>query len=59
MKLADIPGKLLESLSYFFLSSHAGEAGHNCPIACTAGILRVFRNSPDFPQKKNYSLIPV
>src|SRR6185437_3091756 len=27
------PKKLLHCLSLFFLSSEAGEAGHNCPIA--------------------------
>src|SRR5437868_4418425 len=34
------PGGLFECLSLLFLSSHAGEAGHNCPIACSAGIIR-------------------
>lgn len=24
----------------FFLSSHTGEAGHNCPVACTAGVVK-------------------
>lgn len=28
-------------MSLFLLSSHAGEAGHNCPIACSAGVIRV------------------
>jgi len=27
-------------LSLFYLSTHAGEAGHNCPLACTAGAIR-------------------
>ncbi|HEX2548326.1 MAG TPA: acyl-CoA dehydrogenase family protein [Gammaproteobacteria bacterium] len=48
------PGHLLHCLSLFFLSSEAGEAGHHCPIACTAGILRVFAKTSDFPQKKYY-----
>lgn len=34
-------GHMLKTLSLFLLSSHAGEAGHNCPIACSAGIIRV------------------
>lgn len=34
-------GQLSKSLALLLLSSHAGEAGHNCPIACTAGIVRV------------------
>jgi len=51
MEKVSQPGMMLESLALFFLSSHAGEAGHNCPLACTAGILRVLRNVPDFPEK--------
>lgn len=48
------PGGLLEALTFMFLSSQAGEAGHNCPIACSAGILRVFQKVQDFPQKNFY-----
>ncbi len=28
------------ALALFYLSSHAGEAGHNCPVACTAGVVK-------------------
>lgn len=45
-------GGLLECLSLLFLSAQTGEAGHNCPIACSAGIMRVLQNIPDFPEKK-------
>lgn len=45
------PGGLLEALCFLFLSSQTGEAGHNCPIACSAGIIRVLQHIPDFPQK--------
>lgn len=48
------PGELAASLSLLFLSSHAGEAGHNCPIACSAGIIRVLQRVPDFKEKKYY-----
>lgn len=48
------PGGLLEALSFMFLSSQAGEAGHNCPIACSAGIIRVLQKVDDFPQKDDY-----
>lgn len=48
------PGDLMHCLSLFFLSSEAGEAGHNCPIACSAGIIRVFAKTPDFPNKNEY-----
>jgi hypothetical protein len=30
-------------LSMFYLSSHAGEAGHNCPVACAAGAIRALQ----------------
>jgi len=48
------PGGLLEALCFMFLSSQAGEAGHNCPIACSAGIIRVLQKVPDFPKKKYF-----
>lgn len=34
------PGGFLRSLAFFHLSSMCGEAGHNCPVACTAGIIK-------------------
>lgn len=48
------PGGLAAGLSLFFLASQAGEAGHNCPIACSAGILRVLEKAADFPNKNHY-----
>jgi acyl-CoA dehydrogenase len=48
------PGGLLEALAFMFLSSQAGEAGHNCPIACSAGIIRILQKMDDFPQKAFY-----
>lgn len=47
-------GGLSECLSFLFLSSQAGEAGHNCPIACSAGIIRVLQLIDDFPEKSAY-----
>lgn len=35
------PGKNLLALSHFYLSSQNGEAGHNCPVACTAGLVKL------------------
>ncbi len=32
------PNLLAQTL--FYISSHAGEAGHNCPVACTAGVVK-------------------
>jgi len=54
MQTAARAGGLLESLALFFLSCHAGEAGHNCPVACTAGILRVLRKFRDLPNREAY-----
>jgi acyl-CoA dehydrogenase len=47
-------GGLVEGLLFFFLSSQAGEAGHNCPIACSYGIIRVLQKIQDFPLKNFY-----
>lgn len=33
----------LESAALFYLLAHAGEAGHACPVACTAGLIRALR----------------
>jgi len=30
----------LHAQAAFYLSSHVGEAGHNCPVACTAGAVK-------------------
>lgn len=32
-----------EQAALFYLLSHAGEAGHGCPVACTAGLIRALR----------------
>ncbi len=37
------PGNNLLSLALFYLSSQNGEAGHNCPLACTAGLIKVLQ----------------
>ncbi|MBL4659971.1 MAG: acyl-CoA dehydrogenase family protein [Alcanivoracaceae bacterium] len=51
MKKLNEPGSLTESLLLFYLTSHLGEAGHNCPVACTAGVIRVLKKVADFPDK--------
>lgn len=33
----------LGALARFYVSSFNGEAGHNCPLACTAGVIRVLQ----------------
>jgi acyl-CoA dehydrogenase len=54
MNLGATPGKLTQALLLFFLSSHAGEAGHNCPIACSAGLIRVLQRCKNIPNQENY-----
>lgn len=36
-----------------YLTNHTGEAGHNCPVACTAGIVKVLQNaaSPELRER--------
>lgn len=48
------PGGVSECLAFLFLSSQTGEAGHNCPVACSAGIIRVLQQLPDIPNKDFY-----
>ncbi len=47
-------GSNLLALALFFLSSQSGEAGHNCPIACTAGLIKVLQSVGDESQKTEY-----
>lgn len=49
-----MPGHLAEGLTFLLLSSHAGEAGHNCPIACSAGVIRILNKFPDLPHRDFY-----
>lgn len=48
------PGQMQKTLSLFLLSAHAGEAGHNCPIACSAGVIRVLSNYSQLEQTEYY-----
>ena len=34
---------MVGALARFYLSCFNGEAGHNCPLACTAGVIRVLQ----------------
>jgi acyl-CoA dehydrogenase len=38
------PGNNLLSLALFYISAQNGEAGHNCPAACTAGLIKALQN---------------
>jgi alkylation response protein AidB-like acyl-CoA dehydrogenase len=48
------PGNNLLSLSLFYLSSQNGEAGHNCSIACTAGLIKVLQAVGDEKLQNEY-----
>jgi alkylation response protein AidB-like acyl-CoA dehydrogenase len=53
MSVYERPGKNLLSLAMFYLSAQNGEAGHNCPAACTAGLIKVLQavGDPSLQQK--------
>ena len=48
------PGQLSECLALLFLSSQTGEAGHHCPIACSAGIIRVLNHIEEAPHREYF-----
>ncbi|MCB9640260.1 MAG: acyl-CoA dehydrogenase family protein [Myxococcales bacterium] len=43
MSVYEEPSQNLLALTLFYLSAQNGEAGHNCPVACTAGIVKVLQ----------------
>ncbi len=45
MSVYENPGNNLLSLALFYLSAQNGEAGHNCPLACTAGLIKVLQQA--------------
>ncbi|UCG25423.1 MAG: hypothetical protein JSW55_05365, partial [Chloroflexota bacterium] len=48
------PGNNLLSLAMFYLSAQNGEAGHNCPAACTAGLIKVLQAVGDPMLQRKY-----
>ncbi len=38
------PGQELAQMGLFYLSCQNGEAGHNCPLACTAGLIKAIQH---------------
>lgn len=46
-------GRLFEQAALFYLTSHAGEGGHACPLACTAGLIRALQHhgSPELKER--------
>ena len=47
-------GGLREGFSLYFLSNHAGEAGHNCPVICNFETARLLRELPEFQNREHY-----
>ena len=54
MSVFEQAGNNLLSLSLFFLSALNGEAGHNCPLACTAGLIKVLQAEGSAALKERY-----
>ncbi|MEB3196777.1 MAG: acyl-CoA dehydrogenase family protein [Candidatus Sericytochromatia bacterium] len=54
---AERPANVLAQ-ALFYLSSHVGEAGHNCPVACTAGLVSVLQG-PASPELRARYLPPL
>ncbi len=48
------PENNLLALALFYLSSYNGEAGHNCPLACTAGVIKTLQYAGGDELKKKY-----
>lgn len=43
------PGAELDTLARLYLFAQNGEAGHACPMACTAGLIKILQRSSDGP----------
>lgn len=54
MSVLEEPGNNLLSLALFYLSALNGEAGHNCPLACTAGLIKVLQAEGSATLKERY-----
>ena len=48
------PESNLLALALFYLSSYNGEAGHNCPLACTAGVIKILQYAGGAELRKKY-----
>jgi alkylation response protein AidB-like acyl-CoA dehydrogenase len=48
------PESNLCALALFYLSSYNGEAGHNCPLACTAGVIKTLQFAAGEELKAKY-----
>lgn len=43
MSVLGAPGNNTLALALFYISAQNGEAGHNCPLACTAGVIKILQ----------------
>jgi len=48
------PGNELLSGALTYFITHNGEAGHACPVACTAGLIKLLQQVGSAEQKNNY-----
>lgn len=48
------PGNELLSGALAYFIAHNGEAGHACPVACTAGLIKLLQQVGSAEQKKRY-----
>ncbi len=48
------PGNNVLAQALFYLSSYNGEAGHNCPLACTAGVIKTLQYAASAELKAKY-----
>jgi len=54
MSVYSEPQSNLLALALFYLSSYNGEAGHNCPLACTAGVIKTLQHVGSEELKARY-----
>lgn len=52
----EAPGQELIQLAYAWLYAHHGEAGHLCPVACTAGLVKILQSQA--PEALQQQLLP-
>lgn len=48
------PGKEVVQMGLLYLFAQAGEYGHQCPLACTAGLIKVLQKTGSAEQQKKW-----
>lgn len=48
------PGRIFEQAALGYLLAHAGEGGHTCPVACTAGLIRALQQHGDEDLRRRF-----